>query len=74
VHEASIIATEERAEMKMIEFFIARKIVVDGAVHSITKRRGPSSVQQESMTSWPGSSAARQSKRFYGNFCTAKTN
>jgi hypothetical protein len=28
--------------MKMIEFFIARKIVVDGAVHSITKRRVPS--------------------------------
>jgi len=39
LHEASIIATEERAEMKMIEFFIARKIVVDGAGHSITKRR-----------------------------------
>src|SRR5262249_3699557 len=30
-HEASIIVTKERAEMKMIEFFIARKIVVDGA-------------------------------------------
>jgi hypothetical protein len=26
--------------MKMIEFFIAREIVVDGAGHSITKRRG----------------------------------
>ena len=38
VHEASIIATKERAEMKMIEFFIARKIVVDGAGHSITNR------------------------------------
>jgi hypothetical protein len=25
-HEASIIATKERAEMKMIEFFIARKL------------------------------------------------
>jgi len=37
-HEASIIATNERAEMKMIEFFIAR-IVVDGAGHSITERR-----------------------------------
>ena len=33
-HEASIIATKERAKMKMIEFFIARKIVVDGAGHS----------------------------------------
>jgi hypothetical protein len=31
LHEASIIATKARAEMKMIEFFIARKIVVDGA-------------------------------------------
>ena len=41
LHEASIIATKERAEMKMIEFFIARKIVVDGAGHSITKRRAP---------------------------------
>jgi hypothetical protein len=39
LHEASIIATKERVEMKMIEFFIARKIVVDGAGHSITKRR-----------------------------------
>jgi hypothetical protein len=26
LHEASIIATKERAEMKMIEFFIARKL------------------------------------------------
>ena len=41
LHEASIIATKERAEMKMIEFFIARKIVVDGAGHSITKRCEP---------------------------------
>jgi hypothetical protein len=37
LQEASIIAAKERAEMKMIEFFIARKIVVDGAGHSITK-------------------------------------
>jgi hypothetical protein len=29
LHEASIIATEARAEMKMIKFFIARRIVVD---------------------------------------------
>ena len=41
LHEASIIATKERAEMKMIEFFIARKIVVDGAGHSTTKRLAP---------------------------------
>jgi len=41
LHEASIIATKERAEMKMIEFFIARKIVVDGAGRSSTKRRSP---------------------------------
>jgi hypothetical protein len=41
LHEASIIATKERAEMKMIEFFIARTIVVDGAGDSITKRRSP---------------------------------
>ena len=26
LHEASIVATKERAEMKMIEFFIARKL------------------------------------------------
>ena len=32
MHEVSIIATKERAEMKMIEFFIARKIVVDGRI------------------------------------------
>jgi hypothetical protein len=50
LHEASIIATKERAEMKMIEFFIARRIVVDGAGHSITKRRAPQSVQDSSMT------------------------
>jgi hypothetical protein len=41
LHEASIIAAKERAEMKMIEFFIARKIVVEGAGHSIIKRRVP---------------------------------
>jgi hypothetical protein len=41
LHEASIIATKERAEMKMIEFFIAKKIVVDGAGNSIRKRRSP---------------------------------
>ena len=29
LHEANIIATKERAEMKMIEFFMARIIVVD---------------------------------------------
>jgi hypothetical protein len=34
LHEASIIAVKESAEMKMIEFFIARKIIVDGAEHS----------------------------------------
>jgi hypothetical protein len=39
LHEANIMATKERAEMKMIEFFIARKTVVVGAGHSITKRR-----------------------------------
>jgi len=39
LHEASIIASKQRAEMKMIEFFIAGKIVVDGAGHSITKLR-----------------------------------
>jgi len=39
LHEDSIIATKERAEMKMIEFFIARKIVVYNAGHSITNRR-----------------------------------
>jgi hypothetical protein len=38
-HEASIIASKERAEMKMIEFFITRKIVVDGVEDSTTKRR-----------------------------------
>jgi hypothetical protein len=41
LHEASTIATKERAEMKMSEYFIAREIVVDGAGHSITKRRAP---------------------------------
>jgi hypothetical protein len=41
LHEASIIASKEKAEMKMIEFFIAGKIVVDGTGHSITKRRVP---------------------------------
>jgi len=37
-HEASITATKERAEMKMIEFFIIKEIVVEGVGHSITKR------------------------------------
>jgi hypothetical protein len=40
-HAGSIIATKDRAEMKMIEVFIERKIVVNGAGHSITKRRAP---------------------------------
>jgi len=39
LHEARIIATKERTEMKIIEFFIAGKIVVEGAEHSITNRR-----------------------------------
>jgi hypothetical protein len=37
-HEASIIAAKERAEIKMSEFFIARKFVVYGPRHSITRR------------------------------------
>jgi hypothetical protein len=37
-HEASIIATTESAEIRIIDFFIVR-IVVDGAGHSITERR-----------------------------------
>ena len=39
LHEARIIATKERTEMKTIEFFIAGKIVVESAGHSITNRR-----------------------------------
>jgi hypothetical protein len=39
LQEASIIAIKETAEMKMIEFFIERKIVIEGAGHSITKHR-----------------------------------
>jgi hypothetical protein len=41
LQEASINATKEKAEVKMIEFFTARNIVVNGAGHSITKRRAP---------------------------------
>jgi len=41
LHEARIIATKERTEMKIIEFFIAGKIVVESAGHSITNRRDP---------------------------------
>ena len=45
LHEASIIATEERAEIKMIKFFIVRRIVVDGRAFNhkaplIVKRAG----------------------------------
>ena len=32
--------------MKMIEFFIAGKIVVDGAGHSITNRREPIDIDE----------------------------
>ena len=39
-HEASIIATKERAKIRIIDFCIAR-IVVDGAGYSITERRTP---------------------------------
>ena len=45
LHEASIIATEERAEIKMIKFFIVTRIVVDGGAFNhkallIVKRAG----------------------------------
>jgi len=50
LHEASIIATKERAEMKMSEFFIERKIVVDGAGHSITKRRAVKPLNASNLT------------------------
>jgi hypothetical protein len=46
-HEASIIATTERAEIKMIDSFIARN--VDGAGYLITTRREPQSVQESPM-------------------------
>ena len=46
LHEARIIATKERAEMKTIEFFIAGKIVVDRAGHSITNRREPIDIDE----------------------------
>jgi hypothetical protein len=42
-HEASIVATTERAEMKMIDSFIGRN--VDGAGYLIAMRREPQSVQ-----------------------------
>lgn len=53
LHEASIIATEERAEMKMIKFFIARRIVVDGGAFNhkallIVKRADIASVARSS--------------------------
>ena len=44
LHEARIIATKERIEMKTIEFFITGKIVVDRAGHSIANRRDPSDI------------------------------
>jgi len=46
LHEARIIATKERIEMKTIEFFIAGKIVVDRAGHSIANRRDPSDIDE----------------------------
>jgi hypothetical protein len=62
LHEASIIATKERAEMKMIEFFIARKIVVDGAGHF--NHKAPCVVKRAGFVDgiMAGSSAIRQSK------------
>jgi hypothetical protein len=33
-HEASIIATEERAKIRMIEFFIPRKLAFDAGIQS----------------------------------------
>src|SRR5262249_16473160 len=69
-HEASIIATRERAEMKMIVFFIARKIVVDGARHSIKKRRAPESVQDS--LGWNRPITGRQSKARLARSCEAR--
>jgi len=40
-HEASIIATKERAEMKMIEYFIVRKLSMPSRHDSITLHRAP---------------------------------
>jgi hypothetical protein len=48
-HEASIIATKERRN-ENDRVFHTKKIVVDGAGHSITKRREPQSVQNAAMT------------------------
>jgi len=64
LYEASIIATKERAGMKMNEFFIGRKIVIDGAGHSITKRRAPQSVQDAAIASGPDHLSSDNQKRF----------
>src|SRR5215510_11660651 len=37
-HEASIIATKERAEMKMIEFFILRKLLLPVSIRQSSAR------------------------------------
>jgi len=55
-HEASIIATKERAEMKMIEFFIARKSSLTALgiqSHSAVRRKACSyDARQTKAVSW----------------------
>jgi hypothetical protein len=71
LHEASIIATKERAEMKMIEFFIARKIVVDGAW--TFNHKAPFAVKRVGFVDdiTAGSSAIRQSETILARSCEA---
>ena len=71
MHEASIIATKERAEMKMIEFFIARKIVVDGA--GTFNHKAPFAVKRVGFVDdiMAGASVVRQPKTILARSCEA---
>lgn len=67
LHEARIIATKERIEMKTIEFFIAGEIVVDGAEHSITNRHDSSDRNEAGKMTERDQTNAIVSERMYAS-------
>jgi hypothetical protein len=71
LHEANIMATKERAEMKMIEFFIARKTVVEQ--RWTFNHKAPFAVKRVGFVDdiMAGSSAIRQSETILARSCKA---
>jgi hypothetical protein len=69
-HEASIIATKERTEMKMIEFFIPRKLSLTLGIQSqsAVNRKAPVPRRQLIPVSGSPNGSESRSKLFHNNF------